>query len=508
MKGRNVIILLFLIIFNFCSSQIYTNFSIIQDPSSSEGEYKLQKKNNLVKSFIEVETENIFNFRTLMKFCLGTPAQCFNLIVQTNSFHIMVSDYKSRVQGSKNKFDYSKSSTIVRSSEMHNLKFYGQKIKGQEASDILTLGGKTLSRINFLLMTNSGKFRFEDGFIGLGYTPRKDEKKFSIIQQLFENGEIPHKVFSQKYTDNLGGKMVIGEIPKYIVQDYTHYGRCKALNKIKDGKEYKNNNWECNIDQIFYGNEGDKNTKNIANYNSGSKKSVIFLSFRDISVVPKDIFEKFGQTYLKDAINSKKCSVNEMRDFKFYECDPDTKLEQLNFVFDSWLISISGDKLLENSKMGKNKKEFIFYYRKDFEKFLFGSSLLKELEMVYDYANKQIGFYHKNVKYIGNEKVSPPKVYDFLPDDSDVKETRISQPGGVIPNAVPEEITRNKYESVEQDKRLYLSDILKYIFEFLIFLVGVCLVGFIVIYGLKMRRKSQVKKSNQYLKKQRLMEMK
>ena len=75
-----------------------------------------------------------------------------------------------------------------------------------------------------------------DGLIGLGYTPNSDERKFSIILQLFENGVIPHKVFSQKYFTEQKGQLTIGEIPKYIVKDYTHYGRCSALDKIVDGK--------------------------------------------------------------------------------------------------------------------------------------------------------------------------------------------------------------------------------------------------------------------------------
>ena len=93
----------------------------------------------------------------------------------------MVSDYQSRAQESRNKFDYSKSSTIVRNSRLITLNYYDQQIKGREASDILTLNGNTLSRINFLLISTSWKFREEDGFIGLGYTPSKIFNNSSII---------------------------------------------------------------------------------------------------------------------------------------------------------------------------------------------------------------------------------------------------------------------------------------------------------------------------------------
>ena len=254
------------------SSQIHFNFTIKED-ESEKNEIIPQKNSNLLKSFIEADIESDFFSKTVMNLCLGTEPQCFDVVVQTNSFYIMVSDYQSRAQESKNKFDYSKSTTIVRNSRIISLNYYNQQIKGQEASDILTIGGNTLSRVNFLLISTSGKYRTEDGFIGLGYTPSNDEKKFSIIQQLFENGNIPHKVFSQKYTDNYNGHITFGEIPKYIVEDYTHYGRCHALNKIRGKKEYKNNNWECYIDYMFYGDGNDTKKNNIAKFNCSNLTS-------------------------------------------------------------------------------------------------------------------------------------------------------------------------------------------------------------------------------------------
>ena len=180
----------------------------------------------------------------------------------------------------------------------------------------------------------------------------------------------------------------------------------------------------------------------------------------------------------------------------------------MNLVFDSWQIQIESDKLFESPKAGKNRKEFIFYYKKKFEKFLLGRSFLKELEMVYDYANKQIGFYHKNVKYLGSEKVLPPKVFDFLNDDKEFEEIKVQQPTNLLPDTKPVESKEKNYESLEQDSKVHLSDVFKVLFEILIALIGIILIGFLFIYGMRMRKKEKIKKSNLYLKKQRLMEMK
>ena len=501
--------LISLLIITLISCQISFNFTIKDQEIESENNKYDPNKKTLLRNLLEANTESDFDSKTVMNVCLGTVPQCFDLVVQTNSFYIMVSDYQSRAQESKNKFDYTKSSTIVRNSRFVTLNYYTELIKGQEASDILTIGGTTLSRINFLLISSAGKFRQEDGFIGLGYTPSNDEKKFSIIQQLFENGDIPHKVFTQKYTDNYNGHITFGEIPKYIVEDYTHYGRCHALNKVRGKKEYKNNNWECLIDYMYYGDGNDTKKNNIAKFNKEEdKKEVLFLSYRKRSFLPYKIFELIGKTYLKDLIKEKKCSIGEVNRYTFYECDLDVKLEKLNLVFDSWLIQIDSGQLFEEPRETKDKKEFIFYYKKNFEKFLLGRSILKEFEMVYDYANKQIGFYHKSVIYLGNDKVLPPKVFDFLNDDKEFEEKKVETPTSLLPETIPEETKETNFNPVETEKKIHVSDIFKVLFEILIILVGIILIGFLFIYGMRMRKKEKIKKSNLYLKKQRIMEMK
>ena len=423
------------------SSQLKFNF-IVKD-IEPQSKININQNQNL-RSNLELPMESEIDTKTIMHTCLGTPPQCFDLIIQTNSFYIMVPDAEVSSLLSQNKYFYSKSLTSVRTSHLITFDFYGEKFKGQEASDILTLDNKKLNRTNFLIISSAGKFSNEDGFIGLGYTPSNEEKKFSIIQQLYiglgytpsneekkfsiiqqlyENGVIPHKVFSQKYNDGYNGIITLGQIPKHIVDDYMHYGRCKALNKIRKGKEYKNNNWECYIDFINYGEsntqENIANPKNLIKSFNSDNEEVLFLSYRKRSFIPNELFNKLGDTYLKKFINNKKCNIDEQGRYSFYECDSDVELEPLNFIFDSWEIRLESKQLFSEKKKANNKKEFIFYYKKKYEKILFGRSLLKELEMVYDYANKQIGFYGKNIKYIGKEKILPPKVFDFLFDDED-----------------------------------------------------------------------------------------
>ena len=89
-----------------------------------------------------------------------------------------------------------------------------------------------------------------------------------------------------------------------------------------------------------------------------------------------------------------------------------------------------------------------------------------------------------------------------------VRRRLVKNPITFLPDSQPDErIDKNNFDTMEQGSKTYLSDILKVIFEILIILLGIGLVVFLFIYGMKMKRKKMIKKSNMLFKKQRLMEM-
>ena len=209
------------------------NTQIIFDDNISE----LEEENNIYQSHLrkslEIPTENEMEFKTVLDACLGTPPQCFKLGVQTNTFYIWVRSSNSREKNSQVKtFDITQSKTLQKNNQYFQRRIFGRKVTGFEARDILTINEKDYSKINFLVLETTDSLLGMEGFIGLGYTPNSKERKFSIIQQLFENGVIPHKVFTQKYFTEEKGQLTIGHIPKYILSDYIHYGRCTSLWKM------------------------------------------------------------------------------------------------------------------------------------------------------------------------------------------------------------------------------------------------------------------------------------
>ena len=474
-------------------SQLKWNFEV-----EDIEENNIKNINSNLRSTFEVPTENEMDFKTLINVCLGTSPQCFNLGVQTNTFYIWVHSFNSKEKNSESKmntFDYTKSTTIQRNNNYFKKMLFGRRIIGFEARDILTINGKDYSKINFLILESSESLRMIDGFIGLGYTPNSDERKFSIILQLFENGVIPHKVFSQKYFTPEKGLLTIGEIPKYIVKDYTHYGRCSALDKIIDGKRYKNNNWECKIDSIYYGD----NEKNKISFPENKEQRMSFLSYRKRSFVPIEIFEQIGKTYLKKEIKEEKCVVKHERRYSFYECDSDISLKNITFVFGDWEFMVNSKNLFLLNKEG-NKKQLILYHKDNFEVFLLGRSILKGFEMVYDYANKQIGFYHETVRYKGKLKVEPPKIFEFLEDEEEYQPKKIKdEHQQIFPEAKPEEVRIKNTEDVEENIIYQITDIIKNILSILILIVIIIIALAIIIYSRKYAKKEKAKKAAKYL---------
>jgi hypothetical protein len=481
---------IFILLFLSINAQIVWDFHV-----NDKKDKKLKAHNNNLRSAFEVATESEMGFKTVINACLGTKPQCFELGVQTNTFYIWVRSAGAKEKDSEtNAFDYTKSTTIQRNNKFFTKKVFGRKITGFEARDILTIDGKDYSRINFLILESSDTFRSMDGFIGLGYTPKNDERKFSIIQQLFENGVIPHKVFSQKYFTEQKGQLSIGEIPKYIVKDYTHYGRCAALDKVRDGKKYKNNNWQCKIDSIYFG--GDENK--IIPMSNNNEQKMQFLSYRKRSFVPIEVFDQIGNLFLKNQITEGKCTVKHHLRYSFYECDNDTVVQNLTFVFGDWEFTIQANDLFKKSKDG-NSKELILYHKDNFEVFLLGRSILKGFEMVYDYANKQIGFYHESVRYKGKQKVTPPKIYQFLEDEEEYQPYKVRDGHMVLPETKPEEVKIRNTDNVEESMIYQITDVIKNILSILIMLVIVIILVAACIYSKKYSQKEKVRKATKYL---------
>ena len=150
-------------------------------------------------------------------------------------------------------------------------------------------------------------------------------------------------------------------------------------------------------------------------------------------------------------------------------------------------------------KGNSGTKELNLYHKDNFEEFLLGRSLLKGFEMVYDYANKQIGFYHKTVNYKGKLKVTPPKIYQFLEEEDEFQPKTIKDRSTVLPKTNPEEVKIKGNQEVEESKIYMITDVIKNVLSILIIIVVIIIIVAIYIYSKKYVKKEKIKKAKKYL---------
>ena len=144
---KNFLFFTFLILIVSTNSQISLDFFIDDNLSYNEEEEVNAPRKNL-RSSLEILTENEKEFKTVLKACLGTPPQCFNLGVQTNTFYIWVRSSNSREKNLKTKtFDLNNSTTLQRNNQYFQKRIFGRKVTGFEARDILTINGQDYSKI-------------------------------------------------------------------------------------------------------------------------------------------------------------------------------------------------------------------------------------------------------------------------------------------------------------------------------------------------------------------------
>ena len=354
-----------------------------------------------------------------LELCLSSPKFCRLFAIHGQSFYIWVQDEKNKdksIELSK-KYNPNKSTTSQVKRILNEYKYEeDQYITAYSIIDHIYIKDQFLMKGYFLSAIDSKSFKGDEGMIGLGYRGSKKEEQYSFINQLYNNGLIFHRVFTQNFEKGDQGIISFGEIPKNIVNDYKNYGRCPVLDKIVDGKRIKNRKWECEIHGIYFGDEYDENK--VEKYENTRAS---FFSFRPMALVPKEVFEYFEKNYFQKYINDGICQKLNTQGYDLFGCKKILDdAPKINLVYGDWVMSLPPNKLFSYKK-NNDLYEFIFYHKNNFETWSLGRPIVRLFHMVYDYQNQEVGFYSKeDVKYINKENEPiKPKIYEPLPDSGE-----------------------------------------------------------------------------------------
>ena len=475
------------------------------------------KTPNTFKSFLETPKIPVSlndKERMCLELCFGTPKSCHLLTIHPQSFLIWVQDVKSSIKKSKNKYDPNLSTTAMANKTLIELKLDGEKnLKGYTVFDRIYTKNSFLFRGIFLSVVASNHYE-DDGMIGLGYLGSYFEQRASFINQLYHNDLIYHRVFIQSFTNNERGTITFGEIPKEIVNNYKKYGRCEALNKIVDGKVYKNRKWECQVNGIYFGDVYNETYV----YNLENARASFF-SFRKRALIPQEIFDYFEKNYFSELIKNKKCERALIGKYDTIKCKKQIiEAPKINLIYGDWVMSLPPDKLFIYKKETESY-EFMFYHKKDFESWSLGRPVVRLFHMVYDYQNQEIGFYSENNVIYINSLIEPlpVKIYEKLPDSGEL----IDENENNDPNKVPENeenIKQKKYRKTTKDimdnikkesgitdntlpKSFSTAIIIQNAFKAFIIIIIICFLLFLCFLYYRHRRKAKYLNSDYFLKK-------
>ena len=180
----------------------------------------------------------------------------------------------------------------------------------------------------------------------------------------------------------------------------------------------------------------------------------------------------------------------------YYECFDEIVVQNITFLFNGWEFTLTSEDLFEKNDA---TKIFLLYYNRGSEEFSLAGPLLKKFEIVYDQANNQIGFYHESVKYKGNQKVTPPKIFEFLEDEEEYQPKIVENQHEIIPDGVPEEVRINNTADVPENRNYQTTNVIKYILYILILIVVIIIIFSLCIYSKKYDKNKKVKKTKKYL---------
>lgn len=337
---------------------------------------------------------NSINDEMIINLCLGTPNQCFNVLVDSGSYYLWIRDIYSEETGdAENKFDYKNSTTFENTNKIHTINYGTGMAEGYISKDVLTLGDKQIDRLNFILVNKEQSNAAIDGILGLGYyydvLNEDNPLEFSLIDQLYKKNQIKNKIFTQKYTEDKKGIMYIGDIPDEIRNDMSNYGSCPAIKYLNNNINYPNPKWECELKKVFYGN------KNLYDKAEEINEPVLFDTGTNIIIVPLNFIMSLKKHYFNKLIESKDCITDkENNRFYVFKCKPSDKILELphiNFVFGEWIIKMRPVDLFYRGPDGY--LHFFMTSADDLNLWIFGETILKKYHMVYDKTNDLIGFY-------------------------------------------------------------------------------------------------------------------
>jgi hypothetical protein len=383
-------------VFLFISSIYLAKCKMIELDFSMEPKYDTSEF-PMAEEFLAEELSTSINQQMQMKttICLGTPAQCFSVLVDTGSYDLWIRNKNcSQCSQGNRLFDIEKSSSLKNLNQSHTIRYGTGYAGGDYVRDTLSIGKNfTAHNFSFLLVNKEQVNSGIDGILGVGFSYKlrhKNDLSFSMIEQLYLDNQIQHKVFSQKFINKTRGKMFIGQLPEEIEKDRQHYGSCKVSDNVHG---MQNEKWICNLDGVYFNTTSGKKTFQV-------NSSVLFDTGTNVMLVTTSYFNFLEENYFKEAIKIGQCEkINKGVAFWKFRCKNTENMQPIYYVVSKWKLLMGVEDLFHLYEDGYY---FLLRANQNLNEWIIGEPLLSKFHMVFDQSNNEIGFYSENYVQISN----------------------------------------------------------------------------------------------------------
>ena len=239
------------------------------------------------------------------------------------------------------------------------------------------------------------------GMIGLKINEEDDKEimEYNFIYQLKKAKVIKDYYFTIKYTDNLNGFLIIGDLP-------SNYD--DAFKNIEYKDTYVVNpdsptSWNLKIDSIYTKSSNNEEKKDLGQY------IIYFRNDLGVTIGSKEYRQEFLQNFMSEQIEKGICEEKYVSFYYIYYCNNNvdfTKMDNLYFYNKDLNFSFEftyKDLFFYNEL--DNKYYFLIEFEKntgDYTRWLIGEFFFKKYQLIFNQEKKKIGLY--TGKYINQNK--------------------------------------------------------------------------------------------------------
>ena len=332
----------------------------------------------------------------------GSNQEEFQIQVDTTTSETWIPSPKTTLKVKK--YNITQSTTGQKTNKTFEVEDEDGDVRGKACYDTVQVGDITLNHFGFVLV-DEFEYPFDDyeqGKLGLGYKQEHGDD-FNFIRKLKLNNIIDREIFSINHETK---ELIIGDVPPQFQNQL--YTTCPVVETNDLDDEYRQA-WACELTHLAFNlDKKDKNFDLDQAFEVNAR--ITFDSAYPYISIPKRHINEFKKRYMNNYFNN---SYKEVRDedTTYFICTDEELVfgASISFIIEGYAYIIPWNKLFLKNEEGEYELLIRFYKEND-NIFGFGAPFMDFFTVVYDYEEKEVGFYG------GNRKQLTREWYDYLND--------------------------------------------------------------------------------------------